>query len=291
MREFIIIGIMALFSLTVVAQQEVVPLYPGAARGSENWKQQETELRSNLWQTPIVFNVSKPTLTVFRPDPAKANGTAVVICPGGGFIALSIESEGFQVARWLADRGVTCFVLKYRLIEAHTEDPTRELMSLMPKLQEMAGPVIKFALDDGQTAVGYVRQHAQQYGVRSDRIGIMGFSAGGTVTASVAYNYTPETRPDFAAPIYLQYEWTIKSNGVPADAPPMFIAAASDDQLGLAAHSVSLYQDWMAAKKSAELHIYAKGGHGFGMRKQNIPTDHWIDRFADWLDAEGFMGK
>jgi acetyl esterase/lipase len=268
-----------------------VPLYHGVAPGSENWKQQETALRSNLWQTPIVFNVSKPTLTVFRPDPAKANGTAVVICPGGGFIALSIESEGFQVARWLAARGVTCFVLKYRLIEAHTEDPTRELMSIMPRLQELAGPVIKFAMADGQTAVGYVRQHAKQYGVRPDRVGIMGFSAGGTVTASVAYNYTPETRPDFAAPIYLQYEWTIKSNGVPADAPPMFIAAASDDQLGLAAHSVSLYQDWMAAKKSAELHIYAKGGHGFGMRKQDIPTDHWIDRFADWLDAEGFMGK
>jgi acetyl esterase/lipase len=291
MREFIMIGIFALFALTVVAQQEVVPLYPGAAPGSENWTQRETELRTNLWQTPIVFNVSRPTLTVFRPDPGNANGTAVVICPGGGFMALSIESEGFQVARWLAARGVTCFVLKYRLIEAHTEDPTRELMTIMPKLQELAGPVIKLAVDDGRTAVGYVRQHAQQYGIRPDRIGIMGFSAGGTVTASVAYNYTPETRPDFAAPIYLQYEWTIKSNGVPSDAPPMFIAAAADDQLSLAPHSISLYQDWIAAKKSAELHIYAKGGHGFGMRKQDIPTDHWIDRFADWLDTEGFMGK
>jgi acetyl esterase/lipase len=291
MRIFTILGLVVLLSSRLPAQQEVVPLYPGAAPGSEDWKQQETELRTNLWQTRIVFNVSKPTLSVFRPEPGKANGTAVVICPGGGFIALSIDSEGFDVARWLAARGVTCFVLKYRLIESHTGDPTVELMALLPRIKELGGPVIKMALADGQTAVSYVRQHAKKYSVRPDRIGIMGFSAGGSVTASVMFNHTPETRPDFAAPIYLQYEWTIKPNSVPADAPPIFIAAASDDQLGLAPHSISLYQDWIAAKKSAELHLYARGGHGFGMRKQNLPTDQWIERFADWLDAQGFMGK
>jgi acetyl esterase/lipase len=98
-------------------------------------------------------------------------------------------------------------------------------------------------------------------------------------------------RPDFVAPIYLQYEWVPKSGGVPADAPPMFIAAASDDQLGLASHSVSLYQNWTAAKKPAELHLFSKGGHGFGMRKQNIPTDHWIERFYDWLEVQGLVKK
>ncbi|MBO9637380.1 MAG: dienelactone hydrolase family protein, partial [Siphonobacter aquaeclarae] len=129
-----------------------------------------------------------------------------------------------------------------------------------------------------------------EYSIRPDRIGIIGFSAGGTVTASVAYNYTPETRPDFAAPVYLQYDWVIR-NGVPADAPPMFLLAASDDQLGLGPHSVRLYNDWIAAKKPAELHLYSKGGHGFGMRVQHLPSDRWIERFADWLDVQGLLKK
>jgi acetyl esterase/lipase len=278
-------------SLSALAQEQVVPLYPGAAPGSENWKQEEKECRTNLWNTRVVFNVAKPTLTVFRPHPAKANGTALIICPGGGFAALSIDSEGFEVARWMTAKGVTCFVLKYRLIECHTDDPTRELEIMWPNLKELAAPIIKLELADGNAAVGFVRQHAGEYGVRPDRIGIMGFSAGGTVAASVAYNYSPETRPDFVAPIYLNYEWTIKSNGVPTNAPPMFIVAATDDSLGLAPQSVALYQAWTASKRPAELHVYSKGGHGFGMRQRGYPVDHWIERFADWLETQGLLKK
>jgi acetyl esterase/lipase len=280
----------SLWALTAMSQDKVIPLYPGAAPGSETWKQEEKESRTNSWNTRIVFNVAKPTLTLFAPEASKANGTAIVICPGGAFFALSIDSEGFDVARWLVDKGVTCFVLKYRLIECKTDDPTTELTKI-PDLDPVVAPVIKLAMADGKAAIGYVRQHAKEYNVNPNRIGIMGFSAGGTVTASVAFNYTPETRPDFVAPIYAQYEWAPKPNGVPADAPPMFVLAATDDQLGLAAHSFALYRDWIAAKKPAELHLYAKGGHGFGMRKQNLPTDHWIERFADWLEVQGLMKK
>jgi acetyl esterase/lipase len=179
-------------------------------------------------------------------------------------------------------------VLKYRLVQCRTDDPTRELMTRGP-LDEVVAPVVKLALADGNAAIGYVRKHAKDYGVNPDRVGIMGFSAGGTVAASVAYNYTPETRPDFAAPIYLAYNWTLKGSGVPADAPPLFVLAATDDQLGLAPQSVAIYQDWTNARKPAELHIYSKGGHGFGMRKQNLPTDRWIERFADWLDVQGLL--
>ena len=96
--------------------------------------------------------------------------------------------------------------------------------------------------------------------------------------------------PDFAAPIYLQYDWTTKG-AVPADAPPIFLLAATDDQLGLAPHSVRLYTDWTAAKKPAELHLYSKGGHGFGMRKQGLPSDRWIDLFTDWLGVQGLLNK
>lgn len=277
-----------MFSLTAIAREEVIHLYPGPAPGSEDWKQEERENRTNLWQTRVVYNVARPTLTVFPAEPAKASGTAVVICPGGAFVALSIDSEGFDVARALTAKGITCFVLKYRLVECKTEDPTRELTTI-GNLDGAVAPVVKLALFDGQAAIGYVRQHARAYGVKPDRIGILGFSAGGTVTASVAYNYSPQTRPDFAAPIYLQYDWTIKPGGVPSDAPPLFILAATDDPLGLAPHSLALYRDWTAARKSAELHLFSKGGHGFGMRRQNLPTDRWVERFADWLQVQGLL--
>jgi len=118
----------------------------------------------------------------------------------------------------------------------------------------------------------------------------MGFSAGGSVTASVALNYVAESRPDFVAPIYA-YLGVIGETEVPKDAPPLFVVAASDDQLGLADNSVDIYSKWLAAKKSAELHLYAKGGHGFGMKKQKLPSDQWIDRFGDWLDVQGLLKK
>jgi acetyl esterase/lipase len=134
-----------------------------------------------------------------------------------------------------------------------------------------------------------VRQHATEFGISPDRVGIIGFSAGGTVTAEVALHYKPEGRPAFVAPIYGA---ALSADApVPADAPPMFIAAATDDSLGLAPASIALWQKWTAAQKSVELHMYAKGGHGFGMHTNNIPTDHWIDRFADWLWLQGFLNK
>lgn len=276
--------------LQTMAQDQVIQLYDGPAPGSEHWKQTERENTTNLWQTRVVFNVVHPTLTVFRPDPAKANGTSIVICPGGGFFALSIDSEGFDVARWLNSKGVTCFVLKYRLVECTTDDPTREIMSRGP-LDKVVAPTVKLALADANAAIRYVRQHATQYDLNPQRIGLIGFSAGGTVAISVALNYSPESRPDFVAPIYPAYSWAIKGTGVPADAPPAFILAASDDPLGLAPQSVSLYQDWIAAGKSAELHLYSQGGHGFGMRRQNLPSDRWIERLAEWLEVRGLLKK
>jgi acetyl esterase/lipase len=268
--------------------EKVIRLYSGKAPGSETWIHSEKESSQNLWNTRIAYNVADPTLTVFRPAADKANGTALVICPGGAFFALSIDSEGNDVARWLAGKGVTCFVLKYRLVECKTEDPTRELMA-RGELDPIVAPIVKLALADGLAAIQYVRQHAREYDINPQRIGIMGFSAGGTVAASVAMNYAAESRPDFVAPIYLAYNWTIKPNGVPADAPPAFILAATDDPLRLAPHSVDLYRDWTAAGKPAELHLYARGGHGFGMRKQGPPTDQWIERFADWLAGQGWL--
>jgi acetyl esterase/lipase len=282
----------ATFLANLCAAQEVIPLYPGTPPGSEAQSYPEKEYFSKTWNTEVVANVTRPTLTIFKPAPELKNGTAIVICPGGGFMALSITSEGYEVAKYLAAKGVTAFVLKYRL--AHTgDDAPQEFAALFadrPKFAEMLTKVEPLSTADGLAAVTYVRQHASEFGVAPDRVGIIGFSAGGTVTAEVAFRYTPAGRPAFVAPIYSGAPMS-KDAPVPADAPPMFIAAASDDSLGLAPDSVALYQKWAAAKKSAELHMYAKGGHGFGMRKQNLPTDHWIDRFSDWLEMEGWLKK
>ncbi|HEX4487350.1 MAG TPA: alpha/beta hydrolase [Terriglobales bacterium] len=291
MKTFLIRSLPLIVCLaTLAAAQEVIPLYPGTPPGSPQADYPEKAYFSNVWKTDVVTNVSKPSLTVFKPSAESKNGTAVVICPGGGFMALSISSEGTDVAKYLAAKGVTAFVLKYRL--AHTgEDATQEFITLYAnrqKFDELVAPVVPQSVADGLAAVAYVRQHAADWGVSPDRVGIIGFSAGGRVVSGVAFHYAPESRPAFVAPIYAGGE---VSGEVPADAPPMFVAAASDDQLGLAPVSVALYQRWIAAHKSAELHLYAKGGHGFGMRKQNLPTDHWIDRFAEWMELQGWMKK
>ncbi len=281
-----------LFLANIAIAQDVIPLYPGAAPGSSDENYPEKAYFSKTWNTDVVTNVTKPSLTAFKPSPELRNGSAVVICPGGGFMALSITSEGYDVAKYLVAKGVTAFVLKYRL--AHTgEDATQEFGTLYTdrqKFGEMLHKVEPLAVADGIAAVAYVRQHASEWGVGPDRVGIIGFSAGGTVTAGVALHYTPEGRPAFVAPIYAG-PTMFKDAPVAGDAPPMFLAAASDDQLGLAPQSVALYEKWISAHKSAELHLYAKGGHGFGMRRQNLPTDHWIDRFADWLEQQGLLKK
>ena len=283
-----------LLFLPMAAQaQKVIRLYPGAAPGSENWKQAEKEFFSQTWQTQVVTNVVNPTLAAYLPDPATANGTAVIIAPGGGFHALSINSEGVDVAKWLNTKGVAAFVLRYRLVQTG-EDGVKELMAKMGKgrieVDANGTDVVPLAVADAFAAIGHVRKNAKEYGVAPNRIGFMGFSAGGTVTASVAFQYAADTRPDFVAPVYA-YMGAVKPAEVPKDAPPIFLVAATDDQLGLALDSVKLYSQWIATKKPAELHLYAKGGHGFGMRKQNLPTDQWIERFGEWLGVQGLLKK
>jgi acetyl esterase/lipase len=291
MKTFIVRLLFAVLSIAVFATaQEVVPIYPGTPPGSTGENYPEKQYFAKVWKEDIVANVTRPTLTVFKPSPKLKNDTAAIIYPGGGFMALSIATEGTSVAKYLAANGVTAFVLHYRI--AHTVGDASEefnaLFSDKPKYDAMIKNVAPLAIGDGLQAVAYVRQHASKWGISPDRVGIIGFSAGGFITAEVGVQYTPENRPAFVAVIYGGLN---SDTPVPTDAPPMFIAAATDDELGLAPASIALYQKWTAAQKPAELHIYAKGGHGFGMRQQNLPTDHWIDSFADWLRLEGFSSK
>ncbi len=277
----------------VTFAQRVIKLYDGKPKGSENWTWNEQTSTKNMFNTEVVYNVSEPTLTAYLPTRETATGTAVIVAPGGAFHTLSINSEGVDVAKWLNSRGVAAFVLKYRVVHSLTDDPVKELMAKMADFKTLDAenaPIIKLAMADGLTAMAYVRQHVSELDIDPDKIGFMGFSAGGTLTMSVVYNATDATRPNFAAPIYA-YAGGIIGSTIPTAKTPIFVAVAADDQLKLMPHSVDIFNNWFAAKQPAELHVYEKGGHGFGMRTQNIPTDTWYERFGDWLKLQGYLKK
>jgi len=225
-------------------------------------------------------------LIPFLPEPSMAAGTGIVVCPGGGFHFLMIDKEGSQVARWLNERGVAAFVLKYRLVPTPDDDDAFvEQASNLKQRRAQIEQVRPAAIADGLQALRIIRREAPRWGIERDRLGILGFSAGGAVAAGAATRYDRDSRPNFAAPIYGAWEETT----VPTDAPPLFVAAASDDPLVDADVSVRLYSAWKAAGCSAELHLYAQGGHGFGLLQQGLPSDHWIDRFWDWLEAQSLV--
>lgn len=236
----------------------------------------------------IVWNVSEPSLTPFLPEPSKANGSAVIVAPGGGFWFLSWENEGTRVAERLAKEGFTAFVLRYRL-EAMPDDPaafkreSKERVIGLIKLAMAGGgvqkhtfPIEKLAAADAAAAVRLVRQRAAEWRLDPSRVGFVGFSAGGITAANVA-TLDPTGRPDFVGIIYGALH-----NPVPADAPPAFIATSADDGL-LESAAIPMFQAWRAAGRPAELHLFEKGGHGWGMSVKGLTSDHWIDEFVVWL--------
>ncbi len=266
--------------------QEVIPL-PFDKPSEVRWEGDSKAYYSAIWDTRVVTNVSVPTMQAFLPE--NPNGTAVIIAPGGGLYALSIHSEGNDVAQWLNGKGIAAFVLQYRLVPSG-EDGVREISELGANnpagLMENVAAVLPYSIADGLQAIRYVREHAAELGIDPGKIGIMGFSAGGAVTMGVAYKYEAGTRPNFLVPVY---PWTtaMPVKEAPKDAPPMLVVCATDDPLQLAAGSVALYNSWLEAGKAVGLHMYARGGHGFGMKQQGLPADHWIDRFYEWALAEG----
>jgi len=250
------------------------------------YSQQEVKLRPDLpageeWYTPSadnphrnsadekwVRNVRSPVIEVYPA--AQPNGTAVVVAPGGGFSILAIEHEGREVAKWLNDLGVTAFVLRYRVgLES------REASQ-------------KAAIEDGLLAVATVRNRAAEWKLAPRRIGVMGFSAGGYLAVGAATQYEPESRPDFAIPIY-----AVAPQGyvVPADAPPLFIAVAYDDRERMTGTATGLMDSWKKANRPAELHVFGDGGHGFGMNKKGKSCDVWTDLLAAWMKRLGLLDR
>lgn len=257
----------------------------------DTWQGGERTQISKWDQLPTLSNVSQPSLIAYLPEDSKRNGTAMIIAPGGGFHLLSIDNEGNHVAKWCVENGITAFVLKYRLVPTG-EDPDVEFSEKLKNGQEEMdremAPYIELAKADALAAIAYVRATAEKYNIKTDKIGIIGFSAGGTLAAAAGLEYTSDlNRPDFIAPIYGALH-ILELKKLPSDPMPLFLAVASDDLFGFQNQSIVIYKTWNEAKMPAEMHIYEKGNHGFGMRKQNLPSDNWIIAFKAWMKSNKF---
>lgn len=215
-----------------------------------------------------IRNVNRPSITPMLAPSDKATGAAVIILPGGGFRHLAIDKEGYDVARWLNTMGVAGFVVKYRLTPTGKDSPADRAEA---KQNGVA---------DTRAAIRMVRARAKEWNLDAAKIGVIGFSAGGYHAAAAARKFTAENRPDFAICIYpaapeqLDYA---------ADTPPVFLVHADDDRLAAGDNSVKIYLALKQAKVPAEMHIFARGGHGFGMVKSGAPTDTWTDRLTEWM--------
>lgn len=273
-------------TMTVIpapAQPDALELGTGPlpdAAVSESWHRQ--------YGSQFARNVTVATLRPFLPDPARASGAAVIVAPGGGFRTLSMENEGWDVARALAEQGVAAFVLKYRLhqtpadLDAFAHPPAPATPSPRPTPEEMVARIAP-QVADANAAFALVRARAAEWHVDPDRIGMIGFSAGAMLTMTVALQ-SRQAQPAFIANIY----GGLRAVDVPADAPPLFAVVAADDPL-LGTPDFGLIEHWRKAGRPVEFHYYEQGGHGFGMYPKDTTSTDWFNAFVHWLVMHGHL--
>jgi acetyl esterase/lipase len=280
-----------IYPLEPPAEPNAIPLGTGKVEGQpapETWFRQ--------WGDPMARNISTATLTPFLPDPAKANGAAVIVAPGGGFRWLSMGNEGWEVAQALADRGIAAFVLKYRLqptpesLEDFKNSMNRTFAAATGSPGAVAGdapprpprPDLTNQLQDAEAAYALILRRAREWGIDSHRLGMIGFSAGAGLTMHSTLN-SKTMKLAFIGPIY----GGMGPVEVPKDAPPMFAAIATDDFLFRGEFGV--IKSWFEAGRPVEFHLYQNGGHGFGLGNPNRTSNRWFDAFMYWLDVNGFL--
>jgi acetyl esterase/lipase len=278
-----------IYPLDAPAEPNAIPLGTGGVEGQtapESWFRQ--------WGDPMARNVSSATLTPFFPAKGKANGAAVIVAPGGGFRWLSMGNEGWEVAQALADRGVTAFVLKYRLMPT---PPTLEgLKESMERTFAAAADTstrppnsrpawdLSNQLEDAEAAYALIVKRAAEWGVDTSRLGMIGFSAGAGLTMYSTLN-SKTMELDFIGPIY----GPMAAVDVPENAPPMFCAIASDDFLF--GGQFGVINSWFNAGRPVEFHLYQNGGHGFGLGNPDRTSNRWFDAFMHWMDVNRFLVK
>jgi acetyl esterase/lipase len=261
------------------ADPDAIVLYGGNAPGSAS-----TEVWSRVGADTVVRDVTRATLTPVLPDPAKATGAAVIVMPGGAFMLLSMDHEGWQVAHALAARGIAAFVLKYRLVHTPEDPKAAEPFMRERLIADTPHPMTGVLLPnsggpgDGAAAVALVRAQATKWRLDPARVGIMGFSAGAMSARRVALDTPAATGPAFIGYIY----GTQDAEPVSAAAPPLFDAIALDDPIA---------QSWLAANHKVEIHGYQTGSHGFGLGVPGTTTTLMLDEFVAWLSMQGFLTK
>lgn len=273
-------------AMAAPAEPTAIPLGTGSVKDQtapEAWFRQ--------YGVAMTRNVTTATLTPFLPDPAKATGAAVIVALGGGFLMLSMENEGWRVAKALADRGIAAFVLKYRLkpTPADMDGFERSVTAMFAgagRPQRRMSPDKAIAglgdqIADARAAVGMVRARAAGWKIDPARVGMIGFSAGAMTTMATVLA-APDTHLAFIAPIY----GSMEAVTVPADAPPLFAVLAADDPL-FAKKGFGLIESWQKAGRPVEFHLYQAGGHGFGLGKKGTTSTGWFEDFMHWLDASG----
>jgi acetyl esterase/lipase len=270
---------------TLFAQPSTVNLWsdPAKTASAAEIKETWTERGKNGIVDRSVTFVSMPDLTVYLPLKEKNTGVGIILCPGGGYEHLAIDKEGHDVAKWLNSIGIAGFVLKYRLPRA-----------------KGAGYTMEAPLQDAQRALRIVRTRAEEWHLDASRIGMMGFSAGGDLAARAGMSWDQgqssatdlveraSCRPDF---LVLAYPAMPKELHVGTDTPPAFLVQTSDDRTVSPENSIRFYLALLQAKVPAELHIYLKGGHGFGMVHSGLPTASWPLRLEDWMTEQGILRK
>ena len=293
------------FAFAFMAQteaQEVISLNYNTESITSDPSTEEKISYSEDGEITGISNVTKPSMSVYLPDPTIATGTAVVVLPGGALRFLSWENEGTKVAKWLNGKGITAFILKYRLDNTEMEMGAGNMPPMMmsltvdqfdqlknananPSTDPQSIQVANRAGKDAQEAIRVIRERASEWNINPDHIGYLGFSAGGGVALNaIITNRNEETMPNFIGSIYGP---SLVDVVVPNPAPPLFVATAAD-HMNVAAGCLALFTTWKKAGGEAEMHLYGKGKGAFGMKKQDLPSDNWIDHFYGWLQAEDF---
>lgn len=284
-----------MYPLDAPPEPNAIPLGTGGVKdqtAKEGWFRQ--------WGEPMAHNVSTATLTPFLPDPAKATGAAVIVAPGGGFRWLSMNNEGWKVAKALADQGIAAFVLKYRLLPTpETLDGLKESMNksfaaVTPPANKAGAataeapkppmPDLSNQLEDAEAAYALIVQRANEWHVDTNRLGMIGFSAGAGLTMHCTL-HSSKMHLAFIGPIY----GGMGPVEVPKDAPPMFNVIASDDFLFKGQFGV--VKSWFDAGRPVEFHLFQNGGHGFGLGYPGKTANGWFPVFLHWLDVNGFLKK
>ena len=305
MKKIVLILLLSACATTVFAQAEKIRLYEGKAPGTENWTQPEYLFEYTTPFNPgevgqCILNVVDPEIWVYLPAKGTETGAAVVVCPGGGFTALSWHQEGPNVAKWMAGHGIAAFVLKYRIaysgadyeeakyVVDHSygnqgrDARMQELTAKHAKIAEEQGYDRKMAWDDGRAAIAYVRKNAAKYGVNPHAIGIIGFSAGGNIVYHVALDHDEMSRPDLLGMIYPAWF----EDKVPDDPMPLFIAASTGEASSANGFgdTPALYNAWNKTRQPLEIHSFTRGFHGFGYRDNGQSVYIWPTLFYNFLD-------